>query len=127
MTPLFVYGTLKRGGYWNKAVFQPLRAQYHGEATLRDYALYAVNADVPALLPTEGARTHGEVWSVEDGTALAVVDELEMMYTRTPVTVEMDGHPVLVQTYLWNSVWSVSRYPMDSWPIEGIAEWREKQ
>lgn len=95
-TPIFTYGTLKRG-FPNHTLMQDLfranDAVYHGVyLTVQQFPLVCGPYGVPFLLniPASGHRIRGEVYSVTD-RGLARLDELEGTalghYERLPIQV----------------------------------------
>ena len=106
MTPLFVYGTLKRGGS-NHAHLAGQR--FLGEArTVPGYTLFSLD-DYPGLVPAphDLAGVTGELWQI-DAACLARLDELEgiseNLYTRRPIQLAArpDADPAVpVETYFF--------------------------
>lgn len=105
MTPIFVYGTLKRG-LCNHRYLAGQR--FLGAAvTQPHYRMYDLGG-YPGMIetaPDQGIAVAGEVWEVEDA-ALTRLDWLEDVeggeYTRVPIALQppMDHHSP-VQGYLF--------------------------
>lgn len=80
---VFVYGTLKRG-YWNNRLL--FNCEYVKDHTLNGYKLY--NAGFPVATPAEGCSVVGEVFEIPkdiEPQVIASLDRLEgvpTMYTR---------------------------------------------
>nr|ACO08961.1 UPF0131 protein CG2811 [Osmerus mordax] len=98
MTPIFVYGTLKKGqpNYFRMLDKSNGAAEFVANAhTLERYPLViAGEHNIPFLLniPGEGQRVKGEVYNV-DPQMLEFLDRFEgcpTMYQRTPVKLEVD-------------------------------------
>lgn len=89
--PLFVYGSLKRGGTYHYLLTRH-SARFLGTATLPDtYPL--LQLDYPCLIdqPGSGAAVHGELYHLPDAAAWACIDALEehpAVYRRRRIALE---------------------------------------
>jgi len=103
MTPLFFYGTLKRGGDNHHYL---AGQRFLGPARTRaGFRLYDLGG-YPGMVPADdrGRAIEGEIWAV-DGPCLARLDELEGtaagLYTREPIGLQPPHEALPVQTYLY--------------------------
>jgi len=103
MTPIFVYGTLKRGGSNHSSL---LGQHFLGLArTVPGYRLFEVGG-FPGMVAWPGDRqgVTGEVWSVSS-SCLDELDNLEGiaegLYQRVPVPLHPPFASMGVQTYLY--------------------------
>jgi gamma-glutamylcyclotransferase (GGCT)/AIG2-like uncharacterized protein YtfP len=121
MTPVFVYGTLKRGGS-NHLFLQGQR--FVAEVrTQPGFTLYSLG-DYPGMVrsPGDTAGVTGELWEVDD-TCLAELDRLEGLdaglYERVDVLLAPNPHEASAQTYLYLRPHS-GLLPLGStWPVGG--------
>lgn len=96
---LFVYGTLKRGGYYHR-LLQQHDAQWVGTALLVErYPL--VVSDYPCLIdqPRHGHRVRGEVFRIVTAEGWRTVDQLEdhpNEYERREEEAELSTGEVIV-------------------------------
>lgn len=103
VTPLFVYGTLKRGG----GNHEQLRGQrFVGPArTGPGLTLYSLG-DYPGMVraPADPAGVEGELWEV-DGACLARLDRFEGvpegLYQRVRIPLRPPHQDVVAETYLY--------------------------
>lgn len=119
MTPVFVYGTLKRGGS-NHLFLAGQR--FVGEVrTVPGFTLYSLG-DYPGMVraPGDTAGVTGELWSVDDGT-LADLDRLEGLdeglYERVDVRLAPNPHAASAQAYLYRRPHSGLPPVGDTWPV----------
>lgn len=106
MVKVFVYGSLKRGGFLNAYM---RTGTFLREAKLRGFSLWSVGP-FPAMLWTEDKETDfvlGEVWEMPE-YVIPTLDRVEWMYERVLVETE-DGDEV--STYVWAS------------PLEWLKHW----
>lgn len=118
MTRVFVYGSLRRGG-WNHGLLQD--SKFIGQArTAGRCALYACPVSGLPYLTTEGvSRVTGEVFEVSD-EVLADIDSLEghpESYCRLPVDIEMlNGAIIEAEAYFWlNEITDLELVPSGDW------------
>ena len=119
MTPLFVYGTLKRGG----SNHHYLGGQtYLGTTrTVPGYTLYSLGS-YPGLVadPAAPDGVTGELWSI-DAACLARLDVIagvaEGIYRRAPLLLLAPAAPAVAETYLY--LRSVEGRPHlgSTWPV----------
>jgi gamma-glutamylcyclotransferase (GGCT)/AIG2-like uncharacterized protein YtfP len=120
MNPVFVYGTLKRGG--SNHVF--LRGQkFLGPVrTAPGYTLYSLG-DYPGMVraPGDTAGVTGELWSVDDA-CLAELDRLEGLdeglYERIDVLLAPNVLAGSAQTYLYLRQLDGLAPLGDTWPTQ---------
>lgn len=96
MKQVFVYGSLKRGGFLNH-LMRLYGAEFVRVAVVRGFSLWSVAGMYPAMLPMQKGRVRGEVWDVPDH-AMRELDGIEAQYLRKVVT---DTEGKTVQAYVW--------------------------
>ena len=118
--PVFVYGTLKRGG--SNHCFMAGQS-FLGNATSEPGFCLIDLGDYPGLVPCAEDRSGvaGEVWSV-DKTGLAALDRLEGvdegLYRRAAIPLLPPFHAVEVDTYFFaGSTLGRDRVMGGVWPI----------
>lgn len=119
MTPVFVYGTLKRGGS-NHSLLASQR--FVGAVrTAPGFTLHSLG-DYPGMVRASGdtAGVTGELWMVDDAT-LAELDRLEGvdegLYERVDVHLAPNPHAASAQAYLYLRPLD-GRPPLgDTWPV----------
>lgn len=117
--PVFVYGTLKRGGRLHERFMGP-DAVFVAEATVSGYAMWqAHGASYPRATPTLGGQVCGEVWMVSH-SAYGQMDALERGAGYAGSTVHAADH----YATMWVSVDAITdRYvliPSGVWPVAGM-------
>lgn len=98
MKRIFVYGSLKRGGFLNDQLLLS-GARFEKEAELEGYSLWSVGGMFPAMLPAAGKVVVGEVWRIDSDFVKNWLDQVEAAYERIPVTLT-DGTEA--EAYRWN-------------------------
>jgi gamma-glutamylcyclotransferase (GGCT)/AIG2-like uncharacterized protein YtfP len=117
--PIFVYGTLKRGGS-NHALLagQKFIAVAHTQALYRLYALSGFPAMVEAA--QNGLSIEGEIWEI-DAECLPALDELEDvahgMYKRVPILLLPPHDTFTVEGYVYLLSIAGRRDCGTAWPV----------
>ena len=117
--PIFVYGTLKRGGS-NHALLadQKFIAVAHTQPHYRLYALSGFPAMVDA--PQNGLSIEGEIWEIDDAR-LPALDELEDvahgMYKRVPIPLLPPHDALVVEGYIYLLGIAGRRDCGTNWPV----------
>lgn len=102
--PLFVYGTLKRGGALHEFYLSAIVKDV--EAGVVDGYRLVTNGSYPYMVPAEGQRTYGEIMWVNPRTAQfqrTVSMEVQTGYTFHMVDVESStlGEKIPCLSFVW--------------------------
>lgn len=127
----FVYGTLKRGEANYIRVLAPLNPVFVTEGSVKA----ALHSDyLPVMLHNDGAVTHGEVFTFEDGdeqfeNTLKYLDGLENFQPQYPQWSTYLREPVWVQTangYIeaWAYFGNSTRFDAKKLPLLANGVWK---
>lgn len=117
---VFVYGTLRRGGY-NNYLLTENRARFIGTGTVEG-ALLSFGS-FPGFVKAQGSRVVGDVYIV-NGKTVEQLDRLERVgvwYDRVRCTVTMDGQMAVAEVYVATEAMAGRGTP--SQPVDGVYDW----